>query len=44
MGTNSILYKMNPTFMGGNNENDRDASPESVLIHLKCLDNATYTF
>ena len=28
-------------FMGGNNENDRVASPESVHIHLKVLYSAT---
>ena len=26
---------MTPIYMGGNNENDRVASPESVLIHFK---------
>ena len=34
--TNPFIYKMTPIYMGGNNENDRVASPESVLIHLKC--------
>ena len=34
MGANSFLYEMTPIIMGGNNENDRVASPESVPIHL----------
>ena len=34
MGANSFLYEMTPVYMGGNNENDRVASPESLLIHL----------
>ena len=28
---------MTPIYMGGNNENDRVASPESVPIHLKWI-------
>ena len=32
---NSFLHEMTPIHMGGNNENDRVASPESVTIHLK---------
>ena len=35
MGANSFLYEMTPICIGGNNENDRVASPESVPIHLK---------
>ena len=34
MGAKSFLYEMTPFYMGGNNENNRVASPESVLIHL----------
>ena len=34
MGANSIIYQMTPIYMGGNNENDRVAPPESVPIHL----------
>ena len=30
MGANSLFYEMTPIYMGGNNENDRVASPESV--------------
>ena len=33
MGAKSFLYEMTPFHMGGN-ENNRVASPESVLIHL----------
>ena len=29
MGTNSFVYEMVPIYMGGNNENERVASPES---------------
>ena len=32
---------MTPIYMGSNNENDRVASPESVLIHLKTVNNYT---
>ena len=35
MGANSFFYEMNPSFMRGNNENDRVASPESITVHLK---------
>ena len=34
MGGKSFLYEMTPIYIGGNNENDRVASPESVPIHL----------
>ena len=34
-GANYFLYEVTPIYMGGNNENDRVASPESVSIHLK---------
>ena len=34
VGANSCPYKMTPFYMGGNNDNDRVASPESVSIHL----------
>ena len=34
MGANSFFYEMTPIYMGGNNENDRVASPESVPFHL----------
>ena len=34
VGANSFPYEMTPIHMGGNNENDRVASPESVPIHL----------
>ena len=34
MGANSFLYEMTPINMGGNNENDRVASPESVPSRL----------
>ena len=37
MSKNSFLYDMTPVYMGGNNENDRVASPESRAIHLKRL-------
>ena len=37
MGANSFRYEMTPIYMGGNNERDRVASPESVPIHLKSL-------
>ena len=30
----SLHYEMTPIYMGDNNEIDRVASPESVLIHL----------
>ena len=30
-----IFYEMTQTYMGGNNENDRVASPEYVPIQLK---------
>ena len=33
MGAKSFLYEMTPTYKGGNNENGRVASLESVLIH-----------
>ena len=32
---NSFLYEMTSICTGGNNGNDRVASPESVSIHLK---------
>ena len=35
MGANSFLYEMTPIYMGGNNENDRVASLESVPIQHK---------
>ena len=35
MGANSFLYETTPISIGGNKENDRVASPESVSIHLK---------
>ena len=35
VGENSYLYGKNPIYMGGNNENDRVTSPESVPIQLK---------
>ena len=41
MGANSFLYEKIPISMGGNNENDRVASPESVSIHLK---HGVYSF
>ena len=34
VGANSCPYKMTPFYMGGNYDNDRVASPESVSIHL----------
>ena len=34
MAANSFLFEMVPIYMGGNNENDRVTSPESVSIHL----------
>ena len=34
MGANSFLYEMTLIYMGGNNENGRAASPESVPIHF----------
>ena len=34
MGANSFLFEMTRIFMGGNNKNDKVASPESVPIHL----------
>ena len=34
MGANSFLYERTPIYMGGNNDNHRLASPESVPIHL----------
>ena len=34
MGADSFLYEMTPIYMGGNNENDRVAFPESIPIHL----------
>ena len=34
MGANSFLYEMTPSYMGGNSDNDRVASPECVPIHL----------
>ena len=39
MGANSFHYGMIPIYMGGNNENDRSACPESVTIHLKLKNN-----
>ena len=33
-GANSVLYEMTPISMGGNNVNDRVASPESVPINF----------
>ena len=33
-GANFVLYEMITIYMGGNNENDRVAFPESVPIHL----------
>ena len=33
-GANSFLYEMTPIYMGGNNENDEVASPESVTVTL----------
>ena len=35
MGSKYFLYKKNPIYMGGNNENDKVASRESVPICLK---------
>ena len=35
MGANSFFYEMTPNYIGGSNENDSVASPESVLIHFK---------
>ena len=35
MGANSVHYGITPIYMGGNNKNDRVASPESISIHLK---------
>ena len=35
MGANFFLYVVTSIFMGGNNENDRVASPESLPIYLK---------
>ena len=35
MGANSFLHEMTPIYMGGNNENDRVASPESISSHLE---------
>ena len=32
---NSFFYEMTPIYMESNNDNDRVASPENVLIHLK---------
>ena len=37
MGANSFPYEVIPIYMGGNNENDRVDSPESVPIHLKIM-------
>ena len=34
VGANSCPYKMTPIYMGGNYDNDRVASHESVSIHL----------
>ena len=34
MAANSFLFEMVPIYMGGNNENDRVTSPESVSIYL----------
>ena len=34
VGANSCPYKMTPFYMGGNYDNDRVGSPESVSIHL----------
>ena len=34
VGTNLFLYEFTQMYMGGNNENDRVASPGSVHIHL----------
>ena len=39
IGANSFLYEMTQLYIGGTNENDRVASPESVLIHLKVYFN-----
>ena len=35
MGANSFFYETTPIYLGGNDENDRVASPESVPIHLQ---------
>ena len=37
LGANSFLEEMTTVYMGGNNENDRVASPESVPIHLNSV-------
>ena len=39
MGANSFFYEKTPIYMGGNNENDRVASPESIPIQLKLSSN-----
>ena len=35
MGENSFLYEVTSIYSGGNDENERVASPERVPIHLK---------
>ena len=37
MGANSYLYEMTQIYIGGKDENDRVASPESVPIQLQCF-------
>ena len=34
MGANSFLYEMTPISVGGNNENESVAYPESLSMHL----------
>ena len=37
MVANSYFYEMTQIYIGGKDENDRVASPESVPIQLQCV-------